>query len=706
MPKQKKISELNRLYTDAESADRSLFAEQRSNCLLAIGEHYNKKNSLFWSRIRDSSQLTDEQKLRLTKNHLHRICNIYVNNIFSQAPGVGIVPKNEKEIQDQKAAELHSSVWEDWKQRHDYRCGLRSRIEDFIKVGECAVKVFWDPNTGRFLGYEAKTDEFNQPIMDESNEMVSSGVPRFSGDIVLERIFAPNLLRDQKSQSMMDGCLIYRKMVDIKTLEGLYKGDEEKLSFIKPSSKDVYTVFDGANGDYRSTKDQVMIREYYEPSCYDYPNGYFWITTDIGILEEGEFPYGVHPILFTGMDDVPTSPRKRSIIKQLRPVVAELNRCASSIATTQISVGDDKLLVMSGTKVTQAGKLPGVRVLNYSGAPPTILSGRVGEQYFQYYGTTKAELYEIANVEEELQEKNVSTTDPFAELFKAIRHKKKFSMYAEKVSDFERKLCETVLTLAKGYYDENTLIPIIGRSEQVNIPEFKNSLPLSYEIKTLEQSDDYESKMGKQLTLNYALQYVGNKMDKDDIGRVLRVMPYTNKEEIFSDLTIDYDNATNDILLLDRGGMPDINEHDNHKYLIKKLTNRMKQSDFRLLPGNIQNNYNTFILAHEQLEALEQKKIQSAKDGFIPASGPLIAVDFYVSDPEKPSRTRRARLPYDAVDWLVKRLETQGINLKQLENLQQSALSGIASQMLQNPSQGMDMLPSAPPSGGIPPNMG
>src|SRR3990167_1582947 len=63
MPKQKKISELNRLYTDAESADRSLFAEQRSNCLLAIGEHYNKKNSLFWSRIRDSSRLLTE------KNH-------------------------------------------------------------------------------------------------------------------------------------------------------------------------------------------------------------------------------------------------------------------------------------------------------------------------------------------------------------------------------------------------------------------------------------------------------------------------------------------------------------------------------------------------------------------------------------------------------------------------------------------------------------
>lgn len=696
--KKKTITDLNRLYSEAESCDSQIFTEQRSNFLLAAGEHYNKKISPYWSRIRDSAQLTEEQKLRLTKNHLHRICNIYINGIFAQAPGVGIIPKNEKELQDQKAAELYSSVWEDWKQKNDYRSGVRDRIDDFVKGGEVAVKIFYDPNAGDFLGYEPEMDEMGQPVMDEYLKPVMSTRPRFSGKVVVERIFTPNLLRMPHSQTMGDSCLIYRKMVDVKALESMYEGDEEKLSYIKPSQNSTYKVFEGQSGDILSTENQTMVREFYEPPCHEYPNGYFWISTEVGILEEGELPFGVMPILVTGFDKIPTTPRGRSLIKQLRPYQAELNRCASAIATHQVTLSDDKLLIMSGTKVTPAGKLPGVRVLNYTGTAPTILSGRAGQQYFEYYEMTKREMYEAANIEEEVQEKSVQVNDPFAELFKSIRHKKKYALYAEKMVIFETKICDLVLTLSKFYLADDAIIPAIGRSEAINISEFKNSIPIHHEIKLVEQTDDYESKMGKQLTLNYALQYVGNQMDKEDIGRILRVMPYTNKEEIFSDLTTDYDNATNDILLLDRGGYPTINRYDNHKYMIKRLVHRTKQGDFESLHPGIQENYFKVIMEHEKEEAENIQDIQKAKDGFIPASGPLIAVDFYVEDPEKPSRTRRARLPYDAVDWLVKQLQKQGLELKKLEQIQDSALAELARRVTDTPNMGASLPATTQPN--------
>ena len=63
------IGALNALYFDGDSADQDVFAEMRSNVLLVSGEHYTKRSANFYRRIRDSKELSQEQKLRLVKNH-------------------------------------------------------------------------------------------------------------------------------------------------------------------------------------------------------------------------------------------------------------------------------------------------------------------------------------------------------------------------------------------------------------------------------------------------------------------------------------------------------------------------------------------------------------------------------------------------------------------------------------------------------------
>ena len=71
--KKPNISELNQYYLDAESADQSIFADMRSNLLLVSGDHYNKSQSSFHKRLRDNKEVSQEQKLRLTKNHIQNI---------------------------------------------------------------------------------------------------------------------------------------------------------------------------------------------------------------------------------------------------------------------------------------------------------------------------------------------------------------------------------------------------------------------------------------------------------------------------------------------------------------------------------------------------------------------------------------------------------------------------------------------------------
>jgi hypothetical protein len=701
----KKIADLNRLYTEGESADSELFAEQRSNVRLVSGDHYTSKNSRFWGRIRDSKQISNEAKIRLTKNHIQKITKTYANNIGAHAPGVGISPQNENELQDQKAAELAHSVWQDLKNKEKLNKRVREWVKDFIDIGECFVKVFWDPRGGELVGYEAEVqrDERGEPVkdesgnvlpvMDEMGQMVPSKRPAFSGAIKFERFHAFNVIRHTSVKSMDESSvIILRKMVDIKDLKAMVGDDEEKLKFIQESSQDTFTVFDGTSGKYSQPKNQCMVREYYFRSCSEYPKGYYYITTEAGILFEGELPFGIFPIHYVGFDDAATSPRARSIIKVLRPYQAEVNRAGSKIAEHQVTLGDDKLLIQSGTKLTHGGTLSGVRGIQYSGAAPGVLAGRSGEQYLGYMTSQIDEMYKVSNVFEDAEETKAQM-DPYTLLYRSIRNKKKFSLYGIKFEEFLISICETALDLARQYYTEDMMVAAVGRREYINISEFKNSNKLCYMIKLEPQGDDIETKLGKQLAMNSVIQYVGKDLGKDAIGRVLKAMPFVNDDEAFNDLTIDYENAVNDILALDRGQYPQTRNGETIPYLIKRLTHRTKQSDFNQLPQPVQQNYQKKLEELEKMQADIQAKLQAAQAGYIPTSGFLVAADFYVSDVNKPGVTRRARIPYDALVWLIKKLDSQGTSLAELENIDEGTLSEIGQMAgpgpLSNPGEGV-----------------
>jgi hypothetical protein len=453
--KEHKVEDLNQLYLDGDSCDQELFAEQRSNILLVMGEHYMKRGSKFWNRIRNAKDINEEQKLRLTKNHIGRIAKNYVNNITMYAPGVAISPKNESELQDQKSAELHSAVWQDYKVRHNLNAQSNMWAKDFIEIGESFVKIFWDPSGGKFQGYKQEVDEMGQPVFDETGAMKASKDPVFSGDIVIERHFAFNILRAKEAKSFDDSkVVIIRKMVSVEELKCKYKDDPEKLKFIETSSDETYKVFDGSRGAYVESKDELMLKEYYFRPCYDYPMGFFYIATTAGILEKGELPLGIFPIKRAGFDEAATSPRARAIIKQLRPYQAEVNRTASKMAEHQITLGDDKILIQSGTTLSPGATLPGVRSYKYTGMTPTILAGRAGDQYLGYMQAQIKEMYDVAEMQLD-SETLPAQLDPYAMLFQSMRQKKKFSIYAMKFENFLIEICKTVLELAKAYYDDN-----------------------------------------------------------------------------------------------------------------------------------------------------------------------------------------------------------------------------------------------------------
>ena len=139
--------------------------------------------------------------------------------------------------------------------------------------------------------------------------------------------------------------------------------------------------------------------------------------------------------------------------------------------------------------------------------------------------------------------------------------------------------------------------------------------------------------------------------------------------------------------------------YDDKKYLIKRLATRTRKADFKFLSPEIQSMYQQVIQQLMDMDAEEQRKIQEASAGFIPMSGMAVVCDIYVPDPNNSSKTMRARVPYDSLTWLLKRLEEQGASQQSILQQQQAIVAQTADRFL-------GQAPSQPQMGGMVPEQG
>ena len=694
------VADLNQLFNESVDIDKEIRAEQRSNILLVAGEHYAKLANKAFRDIRARADLSNEQKIRLTKNHIQNISKKYVNYILSGAPDVTCTPVNEVELQDKKVAELNESVRKYIYKKHKFKEKTADFVNDFVNIGEVIVKIYWDKTLGGVKGYKQAKDEMGQPVFDAMGQPVAGDEPVMYGDFCFERWFGFNMFREKSALSMEESPFVgYQKMSYINELKIKYQDDEEKLKFIQAEQNTTYQIFDAQSSAYTNSKDMALIKEIYYRPCLQYPNGYYYIFTSAGILEEGELPFGIWPIITAPYEKYATSPRGRSPIKHMRPYQVEINRSGSKIAEHQITLGDDKIVSFNGATLSQGAILPGIRGINVDGGmPPTILPGRDGSQYLGYMTSQITELYQVMGMPEMFEDK-AQNVDVYAMLMRSASQKKIFSTPIERIEHFLQDLWGTTLELAKHYFDDEMLIPMVGKSENVNIVEFKKQ-PNTHFMFTVEpRANDVESQMGKQLVMNQILQYAGSQLTKDEIGVIIQDMPFSTKGGALSDMTLRYTIVENTILALDRGEVPVINENMDHAYMIQKLVSRQLKSDYNLVPDEYKLNYGRQIMQHEQYQATIAARINQSKSEFIPTSGALITCDMYARDPVDPTKSKRIRIPYDALQDLINRLDAQRTPLEQLDSLPPGA-SADTYQMATSQGNTQQGAPVQPSEGG------
>lgn len=668
--KEGNASELNHEFQQAIDASNRINCEKRTNVSLYLGNHYLKTQTLIQREL-ENQGVSKSSSIRITKNHIFKISEYITNAILNAGGDLGIFPANESELQDQKAAELHSAVLTKWKQDTKFKTLVRKLAKDFVVDGEMVTKRFWNPMKGEIIGKDVTVNQ-------ETGEQVEK--PIYSGDVEVERIHAWDLILPESARDFETSPWVgYQKMMATKELRRQVPDDKKHL--IQDAEDKTFQIFDPATGQYKDRKGMTLVREKYIRPCEDYPYGYFYIFNLDSIIFEGPLPEGhPFPIKMSGFTEIPTSPRFASIIRQLRPLQVQVNFGASQQALTQMTVGHDKLILLGGADLQYGGSHRGVeKYKTNSLQSPTILPGRSGAQFVESMLQSIQEMYQIANVPE-LGEEKLDNQDPQTALLKSIRNKQRFSLYTQKFIEYLQEMIEDVLKLKKMYMDEREVVRAVGRVERINISEYKNAEPIGYQITVNEVDEDATTKLGKHITYTNMLQYGGQGMNPELIALIGRNMPFLNKEETFQEALVDYDTYKNIVLALDRGEQVPVMPYDNPDYLLPKITSRMRKADFRFMAPEVQGNYQMFIQELQQIKAqqLQQLKIQQAQ--MIPTTGGLVPIPVYREVPNANGGVKfeRAQVPVDALEDLLLKLESQGTVTDPMKRMEQQTQAEIA----------------------------
>jgi hypothetical protein len=704
------INKLNQLYREAETCDQDIFAEIRSNINIMSGTHW-KKISQGIDRNMRGLKVEKSKRLRLVKNHTSKAITDVKDILASLSPGVMPYPVRDKEPSDQKVAEQAKKVWGFVDKKNSF-AEMKEKFRNcFVTTGEVCAKVYWNPIKGGLRGFKQKVDEFGQPLfLDENGQETTAPIgvmgqqhemapdqtqPEFKGLVTVEKFEPYNLLRPKNATDLRQAkWLCYRKMVDLDEARALIKNSQlkqeekqQRLEMIKSSGETTYKIFDGTSGSFQDSDGQILLKEFFFRQSPQFPRGYYFIACEHGILFEGELPFGefgeiAYPIKWNYYEGLESCARGVSLIRRIKPAQLEVNRCASAIAETQVTVGWDKLVLTKNAKFSRGIDQPGLRVFHTTDGEPIVIPGRSGDQFIGYLEHNISEIYRLANLPENANPA-AQAVDPRTELFKTQRQKARFTEAAERLSRFFAEICESAIFLAQQYMDEADLAEILGPQDAADLVEFKQSKNLPIQIKIMEVSDDIESMTARALELETVIQYVGKNLDQDMTKVLISQFPMLNKSRALSTFLIDRENVESDILALDRGEWREANRYDEHEVYVKMLTHRMKQNDFQMLNPQIQQMYQERLKQHEEAIAQLAKEQQEAEAGFIPSGGALAKADLYVNpDPNNPLKTQRAVFPTEALQWLKKRLDAQGTTQDMMQTIGNAGAIGDISQMV------------------------
>lgn len=683
--------------------DENHFSEQRIHAQLVACKHFKYQNMTLPSHIyldRDG-----KTSVEIPINYLGKYARIKQNKLVMHAPMVHIVDKSGNERVDRSAADLAQKIWADIVYRHEFKHIIKDWAFDYTVLGECIARISWDPQKGTPVqsipnnmidisnnSSRGAEDGIVGDVGPSSSESLeSTTVTMFSGDLSIERVEPWNLIRPEECKDIKDAeWLCIDRFINRDTIKSWFPNDadmQNKISASMGNESATSFMYDMSQGFYEA-QNLVRVSEMYFRPCAKYPYGYYIFFTNNTILYNGELPFGIFPILHRGQLRTNSNPRGHSLLRDGKPIQAEINRCFGQAIEHSLSLGDDKIFLPEGSKIPKTVKEPGCRILFYSSPlnfkEPVIVSGRTGmqhvEQGFKFIDIMKDLFNEVdPNAAGSPTPTRAGTQNIMGMLFSSSQDREKNAFYASDFEDFLVRTCDCILKIVRNFYTDEQLMTALGESDFASAEDFKNH-KLRDTIEVEPTTHSTFNTFGRQHVFDVAMQYASKYLQPKDVGLILQAMPLGNKDVAFQGLVFDQKIADGLIRNLDNGRDIPINPlGEDIPFMIKNLISRIKDPGFINKPPFIQELYNKKLMEYQQIEAQQQQLQMQLDKQMIPVDGPLVKIGtMNVPNTTGGSKaTVPLRLPEGALKWLREALDQRGMTQERLVGMDMATKNRI-----------------------------
>lgn len=561
-----------------------------------------RKNRVFVNKI-----------LPTVNNRLARLCK--------NQPRWEVRP-NSNDNEDKEAARLTSQVLESI---YDSQCLNEKRISLYMWLQQCGhsyLKVCYDDQLGK-----AMVD----PV---TNELI------YEGDVRVDVVSAFEVFPDPMA-TRFDECkyIIHCKVRHISYFPEHYP---ERGNAVKPegvwltslqNEARVNTVNNLGRGDTQANPNQNSAIEmtYYEKRSQKYPQGRMIVVANGVKLADKSLPVGEIP--FAKFDDIVIggSYYPESLVTHLRPVQDQFVKNVSMRAQWMNRLLAGKYLAAKGHGlIEEALNDQSGEVVEYDpvagAAPPTALQVPAIPQYAYKEDETLSDyIYDISGINQISRGTLPSASIPAKGMeFLQEQDDTRIGVTTEQHEHAWARTLQLMAMYAQEYYKSPRLLKIAGKNMQYTFKSFMGAdMRSNHDVKVLRGSTVPGSKVVKnnEIMNVFTQGLLGDPMDQKVREKVFSELEFSMNQDMWEDYGIDMAQIQRSMDLMKDGGVPTVNEFDNHALHIQEKNKIRKSEEFEKYDPQIQvtwianmNEHLDFIVKQTNPGIDQQKDLGSVQE--------------------------------------------------------------------------------------------
>lgn len=373
-----------------------------------------------------------------------------------------------------------------------------------------------------------------------------------------------------------------------------------------------YSLLNATDGSTGSANIGVRVYELWVKPCGEYPQGRHVVWCDGQVLYEGDNPYGCIPYVKQPGIVVPGRFWSDSVVTQLRPIQARLNKLISQIAENVGKFGNPSLLIDALANVQYSG-VPG-EVIKFQGTTPNpvpqfLQPPNMPGYVFDLLGQVEQSIREISG-QFEVSQGTVPSGVTAASAISLLQEQDATRLGPD-VEAMEIALSDVgqrVLKLMAENYTTDRLIVVAGEDGVADVESFRADVTFEVpDVQVQAGSTFPRSVAAKQAAmrdyLNMFLQY-GIPIAAHDLAEVMRDLEIGGLEHLVQTFAVDRAAASRENADLYANKelvvRPQVDNHDIH---IPTHKAEAKSARFLAQPVEVQQRLLDHIAEHEAMAA-------------------------------------------------------------------------------------------------------